>query len=162
MSTARTSVLAGLLLVLPAAACAESDGSGGSGEPAATASADADTKCEGAPASVVKTIESGINAKGYELRDAVMVAVPMDEQNTEGYPVNMVAANIVGEGGDSTARGVWSVSEADSPGPIFALNEPAQLLTEWGAAIQDGSPMAEGRDIMASSDSAAAAEECLS
>lgn len=110
----------------------------------------------------MKDISQGLNLEGYKLQDAVMVVVPEEEQNTSGYPVNMVAANVVGEGGDSTAVGVWAINEAESPGPIFALNPPAQLLTDWGAAIEEGSPMAENRTIMASSDSAAAAEGCLS
>jgi hypothetical protein len=163
MTNARIgSIVAALLLALSATGCGESDDSGSS-DPESTGSAnDVGNSCAKAPKSVVRDISRGLTAEGYELQDAVMLAVPKDEQNTSGYPVNMVAANIVGEGGASTAKGVWAVNDADSPGPIFALNPPAQLLTDWGAAIQDGSPMAENRDIMASSDTAAAVEDCLS
>ena len=110
----------------------------------------------------MKAIAEGFTNGGFDLEDAQMVAVPKDEQNTEGYPRNMVAANMTGENGGDGAIGVWAINLPRDPGPIFALNPGAKELTDWGAAIQDGSPMAENRDIMASSDSAAAVEKCLS
>ena len=118
--------------------------------------------CEKAPTSVTSAISDGFTNSTFELHDAQMVKVPAGDQSSTGYPSYIVAGSVTGpDGADPSAVGVWSVSEPSDPGPIFALNPGAKTLTNWGTAIQDGSQMAETRDIIASLDSTQAAQDCL-
>jgi hypothetical protein len=175
-------VAAALVVIGFAVGCGAGDSATGGGEtgtsaskaatktapkaPATTAPTETPTAsvagCVKAPNAVVSAISDGFTNATFELHDAKMLAVPPDEQNSRGYPKNMVAGNITGpKGAAPSAVGVWAIGTAASPGPIFALNPGAQKLTDWGAAIQDGSVMARNRDIMASSDSAKAVQDCL-
>jgi hypothetical protein len=154
--TASSKVAALLVIVAGAAAC--SSGEDDSAEDQSVAE-----DCVAAPDAVVTAIADGLTDPSNELHDAQMVEVPPDDRNDEGYPQNIVAANITGPAGaDPSAVGLWAVNTSDAPGPIIGLNPGAMELTDWGAAIEEGSPMAENRDIMASLDSTAAAEDCLS
>src|SRR5215468_8809576 len=85
---ARTPVSLGTLLLL-VTACGGSDDAGSNG----------DNSCTAAPKTVVDAIAEGFTNSTFELHDAQMVAVSKQEQNDQGYPVNMVAGNITGSGG---------------------------------------------------------------
>lgn len=70
----------------------------------------------------------------------------------------VIAAEITGEqmGG---AVGVWAVGGPS--GPVFAVNEMAKSFSEWGAATQPGSPVAEVVNSVQRSDEAATVEGCV-
>jgi hypothetical protein len=163
----RNVVLAVVVGVVALTGC-ESESSGGESANESDSTSDGGgndrsaSRCKKAPPRAVRAIAEGFTDSAFNLENAQMVAVPKVEQNTEGYPQNMVAANMTAKKGGDGPIGVWAINLPRDPGPILALNPGAKTITDWGAAIHDGSPMAENRDIMASSDSAAAVEKCLS
>jgi hypothetical protein len=163
---AASTKLAAVLLVVALTACSsgDDDSAGASAGDNSVGDNSAGDECVPAPDALVAAIADGLTNPSNELHDAQMVEVPPGDGTDQGYPQNIVAANITGpDGADPSAVGLWAVrfNTPKDSGPIIALNPRAMQLTDWGAAIQEGSPMAENRDIMASLDSTAAARGCL-
>lgn len=150
--TARTFTwMSALALLLTVGGCntepsSDGEAEGGSDEPAAS--------CRDAGAALVKSISEGVTARGAKLTNAQAVAVAESRRNERGFPEVIVAAKVTGSG-----VGSWSIS-ADGSGPLMALNEVAQKVSEWGAAAAEGSPADQERDLWAVLAETTKAEEC--
>lgn len=158
--------LAAALLAIALAACGEQASETGSFTFTATERADATVEataqaaamCQPAPEALVAAIEEGLTVDGGgALEKARVVEVPEEKRNGEGWPVYIVGSTITGPGMDGVV-GTWATDE--EAGPIFALNTMAREFSDWGAAAQDGSAMAEIRDSLAGYDEASAVEDC--
>jgi hypothetical protein len=117
--------------------------------------------CRVAPADLVSAIASGLTvAGGGGLRDAFYVTPQAHEQNSAGWPLAIVAAEITG-GGMGGVVGTWATGDpATVSGPVIALNGYAKEFSDWGAAAAQGSQADEVRSSLAQTDAAASAENC--
>lgn len=105
----------------------------------------------------MRGIADGLTTRGTgTLRDAW--AVKSDDP--EGYLISadIQAPGLEGEGDVAT----WSRSGADlNSGLIFAVDSVAREFSEWGAAINEGSPAADLRDAFRESAAYNASRECM-
>lgn len=122
------------------------DDGAGSHEPAAA--------CRKASPDLVNSISDGLTDTSAKLSNAQAVTVAETRRNERGFPEVVVAAKVPGSG-----VGSWSIS-ADGSGPLMALNDVAQEVSEWGAAAAEGSPADQERDLWAVMPETAKAEEC--
>lgn len=156
----KLTLLAVMCMALVATGCESSSESGGS-EPTPEQSVAA-AECQPAPPEVVEAVASGLTVQaGGSLESGVIVDIPPDLQNDQGFPPFFFAARILGEGMGTDTIGVWAVGDVSGGGPIIALNTMAREFSDWGSAAQEGSQAAMNRDTMASYKQAQVAEDCV-
>ena len=128
---------------------------GGESQPEASA-----IPCQRPSKLVVSSIEEGLTIDGGgSLTNAWAVRVPVDQQNTSGWPELLVAADLDGpgmEGGDEIA--VWATS--NGYGPIWAIDSIAREFSDWGTAAQPGSEARAAMDALSSGDAYEAVRDC--
>lgn len=106
-----------------------------------TAGSDYAVECRPAPQDTVDDVAQGLTVSGGgDLRDAQLGTI-------EGSAGTYLVAEIDGPGIDGDGdRAVWWLGERDgTAGPVVAIDHVAQEFSDWGAAAQPGSPMAESR-----------------
>lgn len=130
-------------------------------------SSDDAAKCESAPQGNLDAIAEGAITPPLTLSDGQAVAVDDSFRQPDGevfpdQPHYIVAAKVA-DGERAGEVGAWSMPSisADPGGPILALDEVAQAVTQWGADAAPGSPAGDYVTRVAGYSETADAVKCV-
>lgn len=118
----------------------------GAPAPAATTAAgqqQPNAACASLPAEDVATLNDGAE-KGVTVTGGAVLPLP-DDLATATY--KRITSATLSDG----QTGLFILGADPGAGPIMAADDPARVSFSWGAAAQDGSPIAKWRDKVATS-----------
>lgn len=114
--------------------------------------------CRPAPAPLTDAIEAGLTVGGGQLVNGQMIFIPESKRNTNGWPPWFLGAQII-SGSGTEAVGVWATSSEG--GSVWAINQAAVASSDWGTAMNPGSPAWEIRETFQTYPEMRAVTDCV-